>query len=75
MSATKILIEIKTNGLRASKFDDVLAKAVNRFSDCFTSAGANVESCTGAVQPSEVPEIIGLTVRSEPPPHLQNGEE
>jgi hypothetical protein len=54
----KILIELKMSGLREGKFAEALARATNRFSDCFTSAGANIKTCTATVQaPLKIGEL------------------
>jgi hypothetical protein len=70
---TRILFELETDGI--PKLDKILPKAINRFSDCFTSANVNVKSCTATLLPSEQPEIIGLAVRSEPPVQMPAEDE
>lgn len=67
MSTTKILIEIKTNGLGESKFDETLERAALRFADCFTSAGGNVELCKAVVLRSDAMESVGLVVPTNLP--------
>jgi hypothetical protein len=67
MNTTKILIEIQTGGLKEGKFDFTLERATIRFSDCFTSSGANVQSCTATLLPSDESDD-DLAVRNDIPP-------